>query len=74
MTLTTLEVLVAMSESDTLAYEVLNSLNVGMFDEWDCELLTDFMKNGFGGPELRLAAASGVLYQRIVDEHKAATS
>lgn len=53
-------ILKAMSESDGLAEEVLGYLNDGMWDEWDCDLLTGITNHGFGGLELQLAAKSGL--------------
>jgi hypothetical protein len=39
-----------------LAEKVLIALNVGFWEEWDCDLLRGMLVMGFGPPELRIAA------------------
>lgn len=61
------DVLKAMSESETLADEVIGYLNHGMTDEWDCTL-SQGLELGFGGTELRLAARTGLA---LAEHHEA---
>lgn len=53
------QILKLMAEDDDLADLVLVYLNIGMWDEWDVDLFGG-IKMGFGGPELRIAAHSGL--------------
>lgn len=46
---------------------LINSLNHGMWDEWDCSL-NDGLKIGFGGKELAIAANSGMYFARHAEE------
>lgn len=54
--LTVDQVLNAMGASENLADEVLQRLNAGMWDEWDCDILTGVFEHGFGAKELQIAA------------------
>lgn len=64
-----IEILTAMSNDDMLAEEVLGYLNHGMFDEWDCDLWKGCGELGFGGPELRIAARSGLALAKYHESH-----
>lgn len=63
------EVLKAFAEEPKLADDVLLYLNHGMWDEWDCDLLTGITEVGFGGPELQIAARSGLSLAEYHKEH-----
>lgn len=63
------QILKLFAEDDELADRVLTYLNIGMWDEWDCDLLGG-MKMGFGGPELRIAAHSGLSRYLWEKEHQ----
>lgn len=52
-------ILKLMAQDEELADTVLVYLNIGMWDEWNVDLLGG-IKMGFGGPELRIAAFSGL--------------
>lgn len=54
--MTAKEILSAFASDGDLAEEVLVHLNMGMWDEWDCDLLTGALQFGFGPPELAIAA------------------
>lgn len=54
--LTREQIIEAFRQDGRLAWEVLLSLNVGFWDEWDCDVLSGVLVHGFGGPELQIAA------------------
>lgn len=58
--MTAIQILTAMATdpTNTLAEEVLNYLNHGMHEEWDCTLAQGLEM--FGNEELRIAAKAGL--------------
>lgn len=66
--MTAQQVLEAMAKEVGLADLVLQYLNHGMLDEWDCSL-EQGLQNGFGGVELQLAARSGWQLCQYHDAH-----
>jgi len=62
------ELLTALSEmSDENADLFWAGLNAGMWDEWDCGI-NGWDEVGFGGPELRIAAKTGMYFARAHEE------
>lgn len=68
--MTARDVLEAMSQSDTLADEVVQALDAGMWNEWDCPLV-DEIGGQFGGEELRLAAQAGLYFHKAREAARA---
>jgi hypothetical protein len=61
------EVLQAMAESPSLAQDVIDLLDYGMNDEWDCSLAYGIV-HGFGGVEFQIAARTGLAYWKYLEE------
>lgn len=67
--MTAIEILTAMATdpTNTLTEEVLNYLNHGMRDEWDCSLTQGLEM--FGNDEFRIAAKAGLGLAIYHEEH-----
>lgn len=50
------QIIEAFAADGALAEKVMLALNIGMWEEWDCDLLRGMLVLGFGADELRLAA------------------
>jgi uncharacterized Ntn-hydrolase superfamily protein len=50
------QIIDAFKDDGTLAEKAILALNVGMWEEWDCDLLRGILLLGFGAAELRIAA------------------
>jgi uncharacterized Ntn-hydrolase superfamily protein len=50
------QIVKAIQNDGELAEKIILALNVGMWEEWDCDLLRGMLVVGFGPAELMLAA------------------
>lgn len=50
------DIIEAFRQDGQLAEDVILALNIGFWDEWDCDLLSGMLHFGFGPVELQIAA------------------